>query len=245
MILGAIVMIVGLLTSVVSNSEGAARRFGGERGGQFAEIFHTDKETFIQDVKNGKSLEEIALLHGVDPSAAKVELTDRLSQMLRLADTMGSRRGGFLGNRRGNSGTMEKLSDEEMKVLQTNLPVYIGNAFVKPGLLNISAKMQTILGAGAKVLGMSQAELIGQLQRGATVKVLAESRGISLSEVSDGMSREAGRHTDELVADGILPDFLAQRIKANLDNRINKMLESGYSKDWAESTPEAWTTLWN
>lgn len=245
-ILAVAITIAGSISPLISTGEGAARRFGTDPGARIAEVFNTDKATFMQDVKSGKSLEEIAVLHGVDPQEAKTAITERLTNAMRLANSMGSRRAGIagiMGKRRGGAGTAEKLTAAEVELLQNNLPVYIDNAFAKPGLLNVTEKMKRVLGAGAEVLGMSQDEMLQQLGNGTTVQALAETQGVPLTNVTAGMSGEIARQADELVADGILPEFIAERLKTNMDSRINNMLQSGYSQKWMDDNQQLWTTM--
>jgi polyhydroxyalkanoate synthesis regulator phasin len=82
-----------------------------------------------------------------------------------------------------------------------------------------------IMDAAAEVLGMTQADLMGQLQDGKSLAGVAEAQGMSVEDFKAALLDQVQAQLDEMVAAGDLTqdqaDETFQRTEDNIDNIVN------------------------
>jgi cytidylate kinase len=84
-----------------------------------------------------------------------------------------------------------------------------------------------IISAAAKALGMTEAELIAELQGGKSIKQVADAKNVDISKVTDAMVAAMKAHLDEEVASGehtqAEADAKLVLFKARLDDMVNRI----------------------
>jgi ribosomal protein S20 len=84
------------------------------------------------------------------------------------------------------------------------------------------------LEAAAKALNLSEDELKAKLEDGTTtIAAVAAAQGVDVQTVIDAIVADATTHIDQKVADGDITEARATEIKANLTERITKMVNEG------------------
>ncbi|MCJ7673079.1 MAG: hypothetical protein MUP67_13705 [Acidimicrobiia bacterium] len=84
------------------------------------------------------------------------------------------------------------------------------------------------LEAAAKALNLSEDELKTKLKDGGqTIAEVAEAQNVDVQTVIDAMVADATTHIDEAVKEGKIDEAKATEIKANLKDRITKLVNEG------------------
>jgi hypothetical protein len=88
-----------------------------------------------------------------------------------------------------------------------------------------------ILAAAAKELGMTEAELVAELQGGKSIKQVADAKNVDISKVTDAMVAAMKTHLDEEVASGehtqAEADAKLAEFKTRLDDMVNGVRPAG------------------
>jgi hypothetical protein len=86
------------------------------------------------------------------------------------------------------------------------------------------------LDAAAGALGLSADDLMAQLRDGKSIADIAEAQGIDLDAVVDAIVKHASEKLDALVEKGVLTQERADELKANLEERINELVNGNLPK---------------
>ncbi len=86
------------------------------------------------------------------------------------------------------------------------------------------------LDAAAKALNLSVDDLRSKLEGDKTIAQVAQEQGVDVQTVIDAMVADATAHTDQAVQDGKLTADQANERKANLQERITKLVNEGKPK---------------
>ena len=86
------------------------------------------------------------------------------------------------------------------------------------------------LDAAAKALNLSVDDLRSKLEGDKTIAQVAQEQGVDVQTVIDAMVADATAHTDHAVQDGKLTADQANERKANLQERITKLVNEGKPK---------------
>ena len=81
-----------------------------------------------------------------------------------------------------------------------------------------------ILAAAAKELGMSEAELVTELQGGKSIKQVADAKNVDIKKVTDAMVAAVKTHLDEEVASGEHTQAEADEKLAGFTSRLDDMV---------------------
>src|SRR5947199_8633371 len=95
------------------------------------------------------------------------------------------------------------------------------------------------LDAAAQALNLSADDLRSKLEDGnTTIAQVAQAQGVDVQKVIDAMVADATAHIDQAVQDGKLTADQANERKANLQERITKLVNDGPPKDHRARTPD-------
>jgi hypothetical protein len=95
------------------------------------------------------------------------------------------------------------------------------------------------LDAAATALGMTPAELRGQLDEDTTIADVAAAKNVEVQKVIDAMVADAKAHLDQAVTDGRLTQAEADAKKADLTERITTLVNEGKPARGVRPAPPA------
>ncbi len=93
------------------------------------------------------------------------------------------------------------------------------------------------LDAPAQALNLSVDDLRSKLEGGQTLAQVAQQQGVDVQKVIDALVADATAHIDQAVQDGKLTADQANERKANLQDRITKLVNEGPPKDRGAGQP--------
>jgi hypothetical protein len=124
------------------------------------------------------------------------------------------------------AGKLTQAQADRMKQrLESGAPVPL---FPGPRLYGHGFGPRKTLGAAAGYLGLSRAQLLGDLRKGQTLAQIAQARGKSVSGLQQAMAAAMKKRLDKAVAAGRITQAqeneLLNRLSARIANRLNRPL---------------------
>ena len=181
-----------------------------------AKALNLDRDTLLTRLRDGKSLTDVAKDQNVSIDDVRAAARDAAKAALDKAVAAGD--------------LTQAQADEELKELVDRidqLPGAFGLRFGRgpgPGFGGPGFRFRTkggVLGAAAKALKLSEAELFSRLRSGKTLQQIADAQGVSLDVVRAAARATAKQELDREVAAGHLTqsqaDDLLQRIVDGID----------------------------
>lgn len=189
------------ITGAQDNAE-ATRSHPGKHMGEgvatAAEAIGISEEDLRAELADGKSVAQVAEEHGVDVEmvvdALVASATDRLEEEI--------------------DGLPDRMTD---LVNRDGLPDKGRHG--RPGGGHPRAKAAG-LKAAAEAIGITPAELATEVRGGSTIAEVVEANDVDVQSVINAMVEEANAHIDEAVEKDRLSEEQADRLKAELDERI-------------------------
>ncbi len=240
----ALLVVAGLSFGVVNNAQAQSTWFGqpnsqttfvawpggpggmgmgmGMRGqgGSFATIAKAlgmNETDLMTELRSGKSVADVAKEKNVDLSkvvdAIVAERTDQLKQAVT------------------NGRITQQQADAMIAKMKTDLPTMLSNKF-PTGQKGFGAGRQPggMMGFGgspatiAQTLGISETNLLTELQSGKSVADVAQEKNVDLSKVVDALVTEATTHLKQAVTDGRLTQAQADQMIATLKANLPHLL---------------------
>lgn len=173
------------------------------------ELLKMDREAFRTEMRAGKTLVTIAKEHNVSEQKLKTFMTKQLTERINEDVKAG------------------RLTEERAKKMKTNMDKHITNM--------INGKMHRPehrpMGHGPfhneKLLSLLNLDAQGlktEMKAGKTLLTIAEEHGVSEQTLKETLKNEMIQHLEQGVAAGKIPADKAQKMKNDMDKRIDAMI---------------------
>lgn len=172
-------------------------------------LLKTDAETLKSQLKDGKTLAEVAGEQGVSEQELKTLL---ISQITARIDE-GVKNGRITADKAQEA--KANLDERVSGMINGKMPMHRGHG---PGLL----KNQELLA----LLKTDAETLKGQLKDGKTLAEVADEQGVSEQELKALLTSQISKRIDEDAKNGRISAEQAQEAKADLDERIDGMINA-------------------
>lgn len=200
------------------------------QGGSFATIAKAlgmNETDLLTELRSGKSVADVAKEKNVDLSkvvdAIVAERTDQLKQAVT------------------NGRITQQQADAMIAKMKTDLPTTLSNKFPtgqkgfgpgrQPGgMMGRGMMSRGMMGFGgspatiAQTLGISETNLLTELQSGKSVADVAQEKNVDLNKVVDALVSEATTHLKQAVTDGRLTQAQADQMIATLKANLPHLL---------------------
>jgi len=173
------------------------------------ELLKMDREAFKTEMHSGKTLVAIAKEHNVSEQKLKTFMTKQLTERINEDVKAG------------------RLTEERAKVMKADMDKHIADM--------INGKMH---GFGHRPMGtnpfhsekllnllnLDAESLKTEIKAGKTLLTIAEERGISEQSLKETLKNEMTQHLEQGIKEGKIPADKAEKMKANMENRIDNMI---------------------
>lgn len=174
------------------------------------DLLNIDAATFKTEIQSGKTLVVISSEHGVSEEALKDFIKNQMTQHLDKAVVDG------------------KIAQDKADQMKSNMDERINK------MINAKAPMQDGNHRMAKfdhkellaLLKMDVDTLKTEMKSGKTLAEIAGEQGVSEQALKDVIKQQMTQRLDKAVENGKIPQDKAVAIKANMDERIDKMIHA-------------------
>lgn len=196
---------------------GPGRRVIGAAVGIAADTIGIDRAELVKDVRDGKSVADVAKAHNVDPKAVVDALVAAGDKRVDTAVTSGridADRAATIKDRLPQR--VEKLVDGQLKgklqrrVARVKLRRHARRAGIK---------------VAAATIGVSAQDLVTAVKGGSSVADVAKAHDVDAKTVVDAVVAAAGKKLDAAVANGKVDADRAAKIKDRLTERVTKAVD--------------------
>lgn len=171
-------------------------------------LLKIDKATFRAEIKEGKTLAAIAQEQGVSEQALKNFLVEQMTKRLEEGVKTG------------------RLSAEQAEKMKTNMDTRVTDMINGKGPMHRgmhghapfeNAKLLALLNIDAETLK-------NDLKAEKTLAAIAQEHGVSEQALKDFLTEQMVQRIDQGVKSGKLPAEKAEKMKANIDKRVDNMI---------------------
>jgi hypothetical protein len=122
----------------------------------------------------------------------------------------------------------QAITDATKEVGPMPPPLLLGG---KAGAFSVS--VQSPFASAAKVLNMSDADLKKEMGAGKSLSDIAKAHNVDPKVLADAMKAQRRTELDKAVADGVMSKATADKLKANIDDEIDHIIQAvpSVSKD--------------